>query len=125
MASTVAFLRQGQAIAPGVTAAFRGQLVDEAGAAVGSAALSAFTLKLVDADDGAIVNGLASQNILNTDRGTVDASGNIVVTLTPADTALLVSTDKTERRSMVLTFTYTGGKVGKHECQFLIKTLSG
>lgn len=104
----------------GTTIVYKCVIEDESGNAIAAANLSTLTLSIVDAASRQVVNGVSAVSILNTGRGTVDASGNLVLTLLPADTALLVSTDSAEDRSLLLAWTYSGGKVGEHEAQFTL-----
>ncbi len=62
---------------------FTGKLVDETGAAVPAAQLSALTLT-IHVDDAAKTQILAPANILNTGRGTVDASGTLTIVFLPS-----------------------------------------
>jgi hypothetical protein len=115
-----------QPVASGQTAQYTCQLLDETGAPVPASALTALTLTIVDTATKAVVNGCSAANILNTGRGTVDSSGNLAVTLMPADTALLVSADTQELRSLIVDWTYAAGaKLGRHQVDFLIIGLSG
>ncbi|HUN49982.1 MAG TPA: hypothetical protein VMU42_02645 [Candidatus Sulfotelmatobacter sp.] len=115
-----------QPVASGETAQYKCQLLDETGAAVPASALTALTLSIVDTATGAVVNGCSAADILNTGRGTVDAAGNLAITLTPADTALLAADDAQECRSLVIDWTYgDGSKIGRHQVDFLIVALGG
>jgi hypothetical protein len=115
-----------QPVASGQTAQYKCQLLDETGAPVPASALTALTLSIVDTATKAVVNGCNAANILNTGRGTVDANGNLVVTLAPADTTLLAAADLQEMRSLVIDWTYAAGvKLGRHQVDFLIIALSG
>lgn len=125
MSAKTSFVNQAQAIAAGSTAVYKTQLVDENNAAVPAAALSAMTLSIVDTKTGAVINGVSQVSILNTGRGTIDGSGNLVVTLLPADTAIVAAADGREYRSLVIDFTYSGGKVGRHQVDMLIAALAG
>lgn len=113
-------------IAAGATAIYKAQFQDETGAAIPVSQIATLTLSIVDSYSGAIVNSCSQVSILNADRGTVDGSGNLVVTLKTADTALLVPTDKREYRSLVFDWTYaSGAKTGRHQVDLLIEALSG
>src|SRR6185312_7778962 len=115
MTAKTSFVAPSQAVAAGSTAVYKAQIVDETGAAVPAANLSSLTLSITDTLSGAVVNSASQVSILNTGRGTVDSSGNLVVTLTPQDTALLASTDAQEYRSLTIDFAYSGGKTGRHQ----------
>ena len=115
-----------QPIASGQTALYKCQLLDETGAPVPASTLTALTLSIVDTATKAVVNGCNAANILNSGRGTVDASGNLAVTLAPADTTLLAAADLQEMRSLIIDWTYAAGaKVGRHQVDFVIVALSG
>lgn len=122
-------------IGPGTTPEYTAQLVDGTvldgsgkpiGKAIPAAALTTLTLTIVDTVTKAVVNACQDVNILNTDRGAVDAAGNVTVTLLAADTALLVATHSLEYRSLVLIWTFNSGAGhGAHEVRFAIQALSG
>jgi|SRR6185437_2023727 len=113
-------------VAAGATAVYTGQLQDEDGNPISAGQLGSLTLSIVDTFSGAVVNNASQVNILNADRGTVDAQGNLTVTLETGDTALLVAADKREYRSLVFDWTYDGGaKSGRHQADFLIEALTG
>ena len=114
-----------QPVASGETAQYKCQLLDETAAAVAAAALAALTLSIVDTATGAVINGCSAADILNTGRGMVDAAGNLAITLTPADTLLLAASDAQECRSLVIDWSYGGGKIGRHQVDFLIAALGG
>lgn len=115
-----------QPTAAGSTAVYRGQLQDDTAAPIGSSVLTALTLSIVDTRTGAVVNGVSQRNILNLDRGTVDGSGNLTITLTAADTALLNAADASEGRSLVIDWTWNSPvKTGRHQVDFTIIALSG
>lgn len=110
----------------GTTLEYKCQLQDESGTPIPAAQLSTLTLSLLDTYSRAIVNAVSDVNILNTGRGEVDSSGNVVVTLTPVDTAMLIAGDAQEFRSLVLVWTYaSGAKKGDHEVVFILTALSG
>ena len=119
----------GGPFAAGSTPQYRGQLFDAFGAPIPAANLSALTLSIVDALTGAVVNGVSAVNILNTGRGTVDAQGNLVVSLLAADTSTgEVPGASQVWRSLVLDWTYTQSAVtgsGRHQANFSVVALSG
>jgi hypothetical protein len=118
----------GPPVAARASAIYTAQIVDGAGAGIPAAALATLTLSLFDAATGAVVDGVSAVNILNSDRGAVDASGNLTVTLRPADTAIFgaaVLPGRLQYRSMVIDWTYNGGgSVGRHQCDFAIVALA-
>lgn len=127
MAAKTSFLKAGDQIAAGSTFKYGAVIKDENGVAVPAASISALTLSIVvtGSDPAVYVNTVHDTNILNADRGTVDTLGNLVITLTPADTALTVATDTIEYRSLIIVVTYGGGKKLPHEVEFAVIALSG
>ena len=59
-----------------------------------------------------------------TGRGTLDANGNLTITLLVADTAILREGDLKENRSLTIDFTYPGG-VGRHRVKFTVVAMPG
>ena len=82
------------------------------------ASLSTLTLTLVDDATGTVINGRSSQNALNANNVTIDASGNLVWTMTPADNPIVGSGLAHGRCELHLaTFEWTwsaGAKKGYH-----------
>lgn len=104
---------------------YTGILKDETGTAIAALSLSTLTLTLYNLDTLAIINGMNGINILNADRGTVDASGNLTVVLQPADNPILDTTKIDETHVMLLQWTYAGGaKAGRHEVEFRVRNLA-
>ena len=101
-------------------------LVDEAGAAVPSASVSALTLTLYNRDSATneILNGVTAVNMLNTGRGTLHAtSGLLTITLEPADNAIIDNTSDLEWHRALIEGTYSGGKAFKHEIDWQVRNL--
>lgn len=92
-------------------------LIDETGAVVPAASLTTLTLTLYNQDTAlTIINSVNGTSILNVDRGTVDASGNVAILLTPADGAMVDATKAIEHHVMLIQWTYAAGaKAGRHE----------
>jgi hypothetical protein len=112
-------------VAERTSARYSGVLVDETGAAVPAASLSTLTLTLFDENTNTVINSVDDINILNADRGTVDAAGNLVVTLLPADNVIVTPTRVREPHVMLLEWTYAGGaKAGRHEVRFIVVNLT-
>jgi hypothetical protein len=109
----------------GSSAIYLGQIVDEAGNPLGAASLASLTMSIVDTGSGAIVNGVDQLDILNAGRGSIDAQGNMVVTLEPGDTGLLNASDQTEERSLIIDWNYGAGRAGRHQVDFSVTALSG
>ena len=104
------------------TCVIHGVLLDEDNNLIPSSALAALTLTLYEPSTGQIVNGRDHQTVLNANGGSVDASGNVRVELTPQDTAILTG-GKIETRVALFEWTYDTGKAGKHEVIFRIQNL--
>lgn len=111
--------------AAGTTLEYKCQLQDENGNPIPAAQLATLTLTLLDTYSRAVANSVSDVSVLNTGRGTVDSQGNVVITLTPADTAMLIPGDVQEFRSLILIWTYGSGKKGDHEVAFILTALSG
>jgi hypothetical protein len=110
----------------GTTIVYKAQVVDENKVPIAAASLGSMTLSLIDAASKAIVNSVNKAPILNAGRGTVDAGGNLQLTLTPADTALLVASDDQEIRTLVIDWTYSGGsKTGRKWVDILLIGMPG
>jgi len=107
------------------TSLLSGSLVDETGAALGSAQLATLTMTLYALTAGLpIINSRTAVNILNAGPGTVDAFGVWTITLEPADNAIQVPGQAAERHCLLLEWTYGGGaKAGKHEVVFTVRNL--
>jgi hypothetical protein len=101
---------------------------DQAGAPIPAAALTTLTMTLLDYATGQVVNNVNAQNILNTDRGVIDAQGNLTVTLRPLDTAIFgpaLPAGQLQYRSIVFDWTYnSGNSTGRHEFDFAIMALA-
>jgi len=108
----------------GVTLAYSGKIVDEFGAAIGSARMTTLVMTLYeDVALYPIVHARDHVSELNTDIGTLDVNGNLVIELTAADMVLL-GAGPTENHVMLLEWTYdTGSKAGNHEVQFTVATI--
>lgn len=102
-------------------------LVDETGAAIPSAALTALTLTLYNRDSTGkeIINSVSDVDILNTGRGVVHASsGLLTVTLDPADNAIVdTAVDLEWHRALVEGSYAAGAKAFKHEVDFKVRNL--
>lgn len=90
-----------------------GTILDESGAPVPAASVTAFTLTLFDDESDVIINARDAQSILNENGGTYHATtGAFAVTFASADNAILSQTiargDK-ETHTARLTLTWSGG----------------
>lgn len=104
---------------------YSGVLVDEADVPIAAADLADLVLTLYN-EAGAlpILNGVDHQNIKNTDRGTIDASGNLAITFTWQDNALFADVAE-ETHVALVEWTYGGGlKKGRREIAFRVRNLA-
>ena len=115
--------------ASGSTPQYFGQILDQEGAGIPAADLSLLTLSIVDTLTGAVINGVSQTNILNTGRGTVDASGNLVISLLAGDTTMdEVPGAASVQRSLVIDWAYTKGSEsgsGRKQVNFTVVSLAG
>lgn len=113
--------------AAGSTPVYTGQLVDPYGVGIPASAFSVLTLSLVNTLSGVIVNGVDEVGILNTGRGTVDATGNLTIQFEAGDTAITDGAIQ-EQRSLIVDWTYattgTSGS-GRHQGNFTVQALAG
>jgi len=100
---------------------------DENGDAIAAASLTTLTLTLWDKLTGTVINSRNAQNVLNTNGVTVDASGNLVWTMTPADNALTGTTltnGQIEEHLAEFIWTWAAGvKKGNHQVQIDVLAL--
>lgn len=100
-----------------ITGAFK----DEAGLQVPLAGFTTLTLTLFNDSDKAVINSVNNADILNTGRGVVDASGNLVCTLLPADNPIMLAGVFEELHVAFFQWTYVGGtKAGGAEVAFYV-----
>lgn len=96
-------------VAEGVTVRLTGRIVDAAGAGISASALDTLRLTLYEQRTGAILNGRDQADILNTGGGTVSSAGDLVLVLSPADTALVHQSAAVETHVAYLEWTYNSG----------------
>lgn len=103
-------------------------LVDEVGAAIPAAALTALTLTLYNRDSATqeIINSVNGVDILNTGRGTVHASsGLMTITLQPDDNSVVDNTQDLEWHRALITGTYgVNNNVFRYELEFRVRNLA-
>ena len=103
-------------------------LLDETGAAIPSAGLTALTLSLYNRDSASkeIINSVDQTNILNAGRGTVHvSSGLLTCTLDPADNQIIDPTLDQEWHRALIQGTYAAGaKAFKSEIDFPVRNLN-
>ena len=107
------------------TARLTAVVEDETETAIPSASLDTLTLLLYDqrtqiaspGTTGAVINGRNRQSVLNANGGTVDASGNLEMLLSPADNVIIGTGEgQSERHVALFEYTYAAGlKSGKEE----------
>lgn len=99
------------------------QATEEDGStALPAASLTTLTLTVHDGK-GNIVNTRNAIDILNATIGTVDSSGNVVVTLTPDDNTITAGQER-ERRICLFAWTWSAGaKKGTYEVAYSLVNL--
>lgn len=86
-------------------------VVDQAGAAVPLAAVSAIALSLYDRLTGRVLNTRSRQNVLNTNNVTYHAtSGLLTWSVQPADNAIVDDRLELETHIAEFSLTWTGGQ---------------
>jgi hypothetical protein len=111
------------AVLSGASFTIKTQIVRENGTPINLVDLNSLTLSIRDLKSGETINGISNVNILNTDRGAVDATGNLTLVLIPADT---LSALPTTERLLVFNWVYgIDNRVGRHLIIFRIDKPSG
>ncbi len=88
---------------------------DENGDGLAAASLDTLTLTLYSLEDDTIINSRDAQDVLNANGVTLDVNGNLIWTVTPADTIIVDTRLKAERHRAVFEWTYdSAAKNGKH-----------
>lgn len=106
---------------------YGGDLVDQANAPLTAANLATLTLRIYNDEDAAKTDILGSTNILNADRGTLDAAGKLAVDFRPADSALVDATKRLERHIALLEWSWIKSGVtfrGRREIVHRIRNLN-
>lgn len=112
--------------AAGSTPVYQAQIVDVDGQGVPASLITALTLSIADVLTGAIINGVTQVNILNTGRGTVDAEGNLTITLVQGDTGTSEYPGASMvERALVVDVATRGGLVNRHQVNFNLLALLG
>lgn len=112
------------AIPESSTGRLTAQLVDEDGANISSAAVSALVATLTD-DAGAIVNSRNALTILGANGGTLSASGLLTQVLAVADTAARSTGPEYQPRFFTVKGTHSSGKTLACEIRFYVRKLHG
>lgn len=105
------------------TSRVTGVIKDEADTAVPSADITTLTLTLFKVSNSLILNSRDDVDIKNVNGGTVDSSGNLVMTFTPADNAITNGRSKEVHRAMFKWTYNAGAKTGFHEVEFTVGNL--
>ena len=102
------------------------QIVDAVGTGIPAANLASLTLTLhLDDIAATLINSVDDANILNAGRGTVDSSGNLVLTLSSADNVIIDTTLTEELHIALIEWTYNGGaSQGRHQLAFRVRNLA-
>jgi hypothetical protein len=104
-----------------VTGVFR----DEANAVIGTTEMTTLVATLYDKVAGTIINSRDEQDVLNTNGGTLDASGNFTIQLDVADNIILDQTNVYEVHVLLLEWTYdSGAKGGNQEIELYVVNLA-
>lgn len=102
-------------------------LLDEAGAAVQLAVITALTLTLYNRDSVTqeIINSVLDVTVLNAGRGTVHpTNGLLTLQLDPADNAIVDATKELEWHRALIKGTYGGGKALKYEIDWQVRNVA-
>lgn len=106
-----------------VSVRITGVIKDEAGNGVPGANLTTLTLTLYDSSTESIINSRNDSDINGVNGGSVDASGNLVMKLSPADNAL-IGTGDSEKHIALIEWTYNAGAdTGRAEVIFTVANL--
>ena len=111
--------------ANGSTPVYTSQIVDGLGRGIPAADFLTLTLSIVDTMTGQVVNGCSQVDILNTDRGTIDADGNLTVQLEVGDTYMSGSPGSRVQRSLVIDWLTATNLTGRHQANFYLQRLAG
>lgn len=111
--------------AEGKTAKITAVIEDEDGTGIDVANLGTVTLTLFNDRSKAIINSRNQTDIKNAGPGTIDSSGNLTLTLTADDMAILVASNDAERHVAFIEWTYSSGtKSGGFEIAFTVTNLA-
>lgn len=111
-------------IVSGSTPVYTAIVSDADGFPLRNTDFTTLTLSIINTKTGAIVNGVDTQNILNTDRGVFGDDGSLIITLLPGDT---FAPDGDVDRSLVFQWSFgdDGIFIGRHQMNFHIIALAG
>lgn len=116
-----------QIVAEGSSHQITATLLDESGAAVQLAVISALTLTLYNRDSATkeIINSVSAVNILNAGRGTVHpTTGRLTLELLPGDSTIVDVNNDLEWHRALIEGTYGGGKALKYEIDWQVRNLA-
>ncbi len=113
-------------IPAGSTPLYTGRLVDIYGNGIPASVLDTLTLTIADTLSENIIGNVDHIDILNTNRGTLDANGNLAIQLHTTDTLIFDIGVRKVQRSLVIDWTYSNNALdGKHQANFIIVQLAG
>ena len=99
------------------------QLVDETGAGISFVSLITLLLTLYDLATGTMINGRTAQNVLNDNNVTVDASGNLVWSIQPADNIIVTDALSLETHIALFQATWATGACD-HEVSLPVRNVT-
>lgn len=107
---------------------YAGVLTNEKELPVPDTDLDSLTLTLYDKKTGVIINSRDNQDILNTNDGTVDASGNFTWQASPEDNDIIDDTlldGQLEEHVALFTWKYNSGvSTGRHQLSIFVQQLT-
>lgn len=106
------------------SAVYTATLKDENGTVIGSGAIDSLTLTLSNVADGSIINSRDEQDALNANNVTVSGGGVLVLTLQPADTAIIDPTQDFELHRATFQMQFNTVSFSNWDVDFMIRNLS-
>ncbi len=95
-------------------------LEDSDGTAIAQSSLTTLTLTLYDEFSGTIINSKDGANVLTS----LDESGNLSLTLVPADMQIINTTRADEMHIALMRWTYPSSQGGNQEIAFKVKNMT-
>lgn len=99
------------------SASYGADIVDENDSPITLASLLTLTLTLTNEEDGSIINGRSSQNVLNQNNVVITSGGALTWSLQAADNVIVnerIQPTLRERHIATFNWTYGSGKAGSH-----------
>ena len=118
--STPKIFSAGDAIPEKSSARYACTFVDQAGAAINGAAITAI-LATLRAHGGDVINSRTDQNVLNANGGSLTGGGAFTLDLAAADTVAVGATPL-QLRMLTLEVTFTSGTIN-HEVHFYVRQI--